>query len=113
MVTFDQPLYWKAQEIVANVSPQLDSVVLILGCFHTHMSFLGAIGYIMGGSGIQESLTKIYAPNSVDSILSGKAYGRAVRAHVLVTTALHGLLLSGHPRWHKQMHQRVRAMRHR
>jgi len=48
-VTFDKPLYIKAVDIatVANLN-----VVCRLGGFHILMIFLGAIGYVMKGSGI-------------------------------------------------------------
>ena len=52
------------------------------------MSFLGSIGQLMGGSGFEELLEEIYAPNIIHHILSGKAYARAVRGHLLVNTAL-------------------------
>ena len=53
-------------------------VIIRLGGFHTLMSFMGSIGYIMGGSGIKEVLSLIYAENTVD-ILSGHAYARAIQ----------------------------------
>ena len=49
IVTFDQPLYWKAAEIIID-APQnsyLKPIVLLLGCFHTLMNLLGAIGTLM------------------------------------------------------------------
>ena len=52
-VTFDQPLYIKAVDIVQS-SPDLDKVVVRLGGFHLIMSYMGAIGAIMGGSGLAE-----------------------------------------------------------
>jgi len=42
-VTFDQPLYIKAAEIVASAQ-DLDKVVVRLGGFHLLMSYLGSIG---------------------------------------------------------------------
>ena len=58
IVTFDQPLYWKALTITQQEAEdsKLKSVVLILGDLHTQMSFLGCIGYIMAGSGIEDIL---------------------------------------------------------
>ncbi|CAG2201846.1 unnamed protein product [Mytilus edulis] len=96
VLTFDQPLYWKALTIIQNEHPnsQLKSVVLRLGAFHTEMSFLGCIGHIMRSSGLQEILELIYAPNAVTHMLSGKAVARAIRGHMLVDTALHSLLVS-------------------
>lgn len=91
-VTFDQPLYAKAVEI-ASSCPQLTNVVIRLGGFHLLMSFLGAIGYIMGGSGLQELWETVYAKASVVHMMSGHAYSRAVRAHFLAYSAVASLLL--------------------
>lgn len=90
VITFDQPLYAKAQEIVsaAPEGSKLSKIIVRLGGFHLHMSFLGAIGYIMQGSGIKKVLSLIYAPKSLEKILNGHAYARAVRAHTLLQLAL-------------------------
>lgn len=56
------------------------------------MSYMGCIGYIMAGSGLQDLLAVIYAEKSVEHMLSGHAYGRAVRGHILVHLALATLL---------------------
>lgn len=90
VVTFDQPLFTKAREIVAASKPgsELSKVIIRLGGFHLLISFLGSIGYIMAGSGLKEILGVIYAPNSVDKILNGHAYSRAVRGHILLYLAL-------------------------
>ena len=96
LLTFDQPLYWKAFEILAQLmrnGTQCD-IVLILGSFHTLMSFLGSIGNLMIGTGLQPLFEQVYAENSVPHILSGKAVARARRAHLLATCALEGLKMS-------------------
>lgn len=49
IVTFDQPLWWKALMITLN-EPQdsaIKSIVLRLGGLHIEMSYLGCIGHIM------------------------------------------------------------------
>ncbi|CAG2207157.1 unnamed protein product [Mytilus edulis] len=96
ILTFDQPLYWKALSIVENENPgsTLKSMVLRLGPFHTEMSFLGSIGNLMSNTGLKEMLELIYAPNAVTHILSGKAVARAFRGHMLVDTALYCLLIA-------------------
>lgn len=91
-VTFDQPLYAKAQEIVAN-NPTFANVFVRLGGFHLLMSFLGAIGYIMAGSGLKDLFTTIYAENSVKKMLAGHAYARAIRAHMLSHLSLAHIIL--------------------
>lgn len=93
-VTFDQPLYIKAREIVANDS-SLTNVVVRLGGFHMLMSFLGSIGTIMDGSGLKELLCTVYAGNSVDHMLTGHAFSRAIRGHLIVYTAL-GSIIAQH-----------------
>ena len=96
IVTFDQPLWLKAITIQKSVASDcsISSMVIRLGGFHTQMSFLGAIGHIMTGSGIEELLECVYASNSVIHMLTGKAFSRAVRGHVLVKDTLNCLLLS-------------------
>ena len=96
VITFDQPLWWKSQIIVANETSDRDlqSIVLRLGGFHVEMSFLGCIGYLMSGSGLQEVLETVYAPNAVIHMLSGKAVSRALRGHMLVDTALSAILVT-------------------
>lgn len=93
--TFDNPLYWKARIIIENepVSSPIKQIVLCLGGFHTKMSFLGTIGHIMAGTGLDVVLAQVYAENSVTHMLSGKAYARALRGHFLVDSALNAILL--------------------
>ena len=59
------------------------NIVCRLGGFHTLMSFLGSIGSMMKGSGLEEALEKGYDSNAVNHI-----YARALRAHFLVEGAL-------------------------
>lgn len=85
-VTFDQPLYRKSMEIVKS-SPLTDNVSRViprLGGFHLLMSYLGSIGFIMDGSGLKDVLSASYAESSVDKMLQGHAYARAMRGHFLV-----------------------------
>ena len=72
----------------------LHSIVLCLGGFHTIMSFLGCIGHIMSGCGLQDVLEQLYASNAVTHILSGKAVERAIRGHFLIDAALNAMLIS-------------------
>ena len=96
IVTFDQLLYWKYLIIKASepVGSCIKSVVLRLGGFHLQMSFLGSIGHLMAGSGLQELLETVYAGNSVKHMLSGKAVSRAIREHLLVCSALNTVLVA-------------------
>ena len=93
MITFNQPLWWKALTIIESEPHDSDlrKIVFRLRGFHTLMSFLGCIGHIMAGSGLQSVLEQVYASNTVTHILTGKAYERAVRGH-LVASALNTVL---------------------
>ena len=96
ILTFDQPLWFKATMIVEaepDTSP-LKSIVLRLGGLHVEMSFLGSIGHLMAGSGLQEVLQVAYAENAVKHMLSGKAIARAIRGHLLVYAALNAMLMA-------------------
>ena len=85
-VTFDQPLWLKATEIVIEKSMNM---VVHLGGFHTLMSYLGSIGSVMDASGLKDVLQTVYGENTVKHMLGGKAITRAVRGHILVENALH------------------------
>ena len=63
-VTFDQPLYMKAAEIVA-ASPDLARVFDRLGGFHMVMSYMGSIGNIRTGIGLEELWDNVHAKNSM------------------------------------------------
>lgn len=94
-ITFDQPLYLKAREIIASRvgDSELSNVKVRLGGFHLLMSFMGAVGYIMNDSGLRELFNTIYAVNSTDKIMTGHAYARAVRAHIMAHTVLAKLII--------------------
>ena len=95
IVTFDQPLYWKAITIVFNEpsDSEMKSLIVRLGGFHTEMSFLGCVGQLMENTGLEELLCTVYAPNTVSHMLSGKAIARAIRGHFLVDDALNTVIV--------------------
>ena len=84
-ITFDQPLWLKA---VAIIQAQKLNIVCRLGGFHMLMSFLGSIGHVMGGSGLETIFQLKYGPETVSHMISGKAVARAVRCHLLIEGAL-------------------------
>ncbi len=94
VLTFDQPLWWKGQLIIANepAGGDLHELVLRLGGFHAEMSFRGCIFSVMAASGLEELVGVEFAPNTVKHVLSGKALARAVRGHMLVDSALSAIL---------------------
>jgi len=85
-VTFDQPLWLKAVEIIQAKS-------LNIVCRHNDELY-GSIGSMMKGSGLEEALETVYAANSVSHMISGKAVSRALHGHFLVEAALVSKLIS-------------------
>ena len=70
ILTFDQPLWLRAMEIVRAISLP---ILLILGGFYL-MSYLGSIGGFMKGSGLTGEINLIYGNNAVEHMISGKAF---------------------------------------
>lgn len=95
IITFDQQLYWKARDIIgsAPADSELQNIFVRLGGFHLIMSFMGAIGKIMSGSGLENAWATIYAEGSIPAMLLGKSYGRAIRAHLLTNLSLVKIVL--------------------
>ena len=96
IITFDQPLYWKATEIISD-APQnssLKEVVLLLGCFHTFMNFLGSIGTLMQGTGLSKILEAVYGENAVLHMMTGKSVQRSFCGHLLVDKCLNHIIVS-------------------
>ena len=54
IVTFDQPLFIKAVDIVDASAELCDSVIVRLGGLHMTFSYMGSDGYIMSGSGQEQ-----------------------------------------------------------
>ena len=59
------------------------------------MMFLGIIGHRFKDAGLKDVLvySGVYAEGSINSVLTGKSYNRAVRAHKLVFETVSRLLL--------------------
>lgn len=89
-ITFEQVLWLKAVKISRGSG--LD-VFCRLGSFHMLMNFIGSIGKVMAGSGLEEVLEQCYGPSTVVQMLSGRAFARALRGYFLVAAGLEVLLL--------------------
>jgi hypothetical protein len=91
IITFDLPLWIKAIRIVLEMKLP---VIVRLGGFHLLKSYLGCLGHIMKDSGLEELFQCVYpGSDTVDKIMTGGAYCKALRAHFLVDAALCAYLL--------------------
>ena len=88
-VAFDQHLWLKAVGIIEDANLP---IVCCLGGFNTLMSFLGSLGNLMKGSGLEELFSQVYREHTVVHMISGIAILRALRAHFLAESALVTLL---------------------
>jgi len=52
------------------------------------MYFIGRIGHLMSGSGLQDAIETVYASTAVTHIMAGKAIQRAVRADWWIPTLI-------------------------
>lgn len=91
VITFDLPIWLKATQIVLQCELP---IITRLGGFHLLKSFLGSIGMIMADSGLQEMIQMVYpGSNTSEHILSGGAYAKAIRFHLLASAGIAKFLL--------------------
>jgi hypothetical protein len=84
--TSDQQLYRVAVEVQWAYPSQFSDVIIRLGGMHMLMSFAGAIGTLMQGSGLSEILESTFA--GVTKMLSGKKFPQNIRAMRIVLEEL-------------------------
>ena len=77
------------------------NIVVRLGGFHVTVNFMGAVGYLMKGSGIKELLVESSACNkgTAEKVLNGKDYYKMLRFHLLLSDAITGLLWKEFEQW--------------
>ena len=94
--TFNQPLWLKSLEIQQSETSNKDikDKNLRLEGLHTELSFLGAIGQLMGGTGLQELLEVVYADTVVCHILTSKAILQPIHEHIVIDAALYAIIQS-------------------
>lgn len=105
VITFDQALYYRAKEIIWLKHPELKSVIVRLGSFHTAMNFLKVIGQHMERSGLRDVWVEsgVFGETSTINMLTGKSYNKAVRGHKLTLEALWRILWPKFIEWVDQV----------
>ena len=97
LVKANLAIYSKAQRILwSRPGPLVGKVMMRLGAMHLIMAFLASIGKIFGDGGLQNILTSsdVYAAATVNQMLQGKQYARAIRGVRLAHEALSQMLIS-------------------
>lgn len=102
VVVMDQALYCKAVEILwAHQQEESWRIFPMMGNFHTICNLLSIIGILFGNYGLRDLAVEsgVIAEGSIDKVLDGKHYNRAVRLHKLVYEAFMRVLYSGFLDW--------------
>ena len=99
--TFDQQLYAVAQQVKWSNPVEFETHILRLGGFHTLSCFIACIGKLWGDGGLSDLLVEsgVYASCTVEQMLSGKQFNRAVRSLTLAYEATMSLWLSSFFDW--------------
>lgn len=90
-VVFDMGLLTKALEKVWSQDKKLQGVIPVEGGMHLLMSVFAGIGHLYGDAGLKQLLidSGTYALGTVNNILLGKDFDRALTAFKLVDEALY------------------------
>ena len=90
VITADQPLYSRGKELVWANEENYRNVIFRMGGLHVCFNFLKAIGQHVESAGLDYVWIEsgVFAPNTTETVLEGKAYYRAVRGHMLAYEAL-------------------------
>lgn len=95
IITFDLAVVMKAYSIMWQNPEEFGDVLVRIGVFHTICSYLGVLGKMMTGTGFEDIVIEagICASGSLDQVMRGKHYNRAMRVHKLMYETLERLLL--------------------
>jgi hypothetical protein len=94
-ITFDYAAAKIAFDIVWDRPSVYKNVIVHLGAFHIMCSYMGALGKMMAGSGFEEIIIEagVCASGSINQVINGSHYNRAMRIHQNMLNALERLLL--------------------
>ena len=95
IVTFDLAVAKKAYAIVWQNPQEFGNIIIRMGAFHLTCAYMCALGKSLRCSGFQELLIEsgICASGSIEKVMTGKHYNRALLIHKHVLDALERLLL--------------------
>ena len=99
--TFDQQLYAIAQQVKWSMPQIFHPHVVRLGGFHMVSCYISAIGKIWASAGLRDLLVDsgAYAGCTVDQILQGKQFNRAVRTYTLAYETVMALWFKKFCQW--------------
>ena len=101
IIEMDQAIYAKAQEIVLQKNREFENVVLRMGSFYVITTFLAVLGKRYADAGLVDILIEsgVFAYGSMNGVLEGRHYNRAIRAHKIVLETLFRLKWKAFIHW--------------
>ena len=95
VTTFDLGVCMKAYPLIWNQPDKYRKHIIMVGTFHLVGAYLKMIGKKMAGSGLSDVLieTGLIGSGSIQCVMNGKHYDRAIHCHKIVLEALERLLL--------------------
>ena len=103
VITMDEGLYNKAKMLQWGKTQVLKDVIIVLGGFHTQMTFSKVMGKYLQSSGMAEmwAESEVFGETTAGNILKGKLWNRVIRAHKLSYEALWRVLWPILTKWAK------------
>ena len=101
VIALDQPLYSTGKEIIWANHEKYKNVVLVMGHLHILFNFLKTIGQHMENAGLADVWVEsgMFAQNSTDAMIGGKAHYGVVRGHILAYETLSPICWDHFTRW--------------
>ena len=92
---FDQAFYAKAMDVMWKKNDLFKGLIVMMGGFHILMMILGVIGTRFGDAGLKDLAvqSEVIVEGSIENVLAGKQYNRAVRLHKINYEAMMRLLV--------------------
>ncbi len=97
----DQQLYAVAMVKIWAIPDALKDHYVSLGPFHTQCTYIACIGRIWSSGGLRDLLvdSDVYAVATVDQMLLGKQFNRAIHGLTLVYEALMQVQIQAFVKW--------------
>ena len=90
VTTFDLGVCMKAYPLTWKYPVKYQNHIVMIGTFHIIYAYFKMIGHKMNGSGLSDILTEagLISSGSINGVLSGKHYSRAMHCHRILLEAL-------------------------
>lgn len=99
--TCDQAIYDIALGLKKKKHVKYEKLILRMGGFHLALNFMGAIGFFMKGTGLEEVLVhgKVCTRGVANKIIAGKDYYEILEAYTIVQAAIFQLFWDQFETW--------------